>query len=68
MSETSPEQTEAPTETHQVLVNEEGQYCLWPADKPVPSGWTSVFSGSHDACTAHVEDVWTDMRPKSVRG
>ncbi|UUX48465.1 MbtH family NRPS accessory protein [Nisaea acidiphila] len=68
MSETSPGQTDTPAATHQVLVNEEEQYCVWPAGKPVPAGWESVFSGTHEACTAHVEEVWTDMRPKSVRG
>lgn len=58
----------APEQTHQVLVNDEEQYCLWPAEKETPLGWNSVFRGSREACLAHVETVWTDMRPKSVRG
>ena len=52
---------------HQVLVNEEEQYCLWPGDKDVPAGWKSVFQGTHQACLDHVELVWTDMWPKSIR-
>lgn len=53
--------------THRVLVNGEEQYCLWPSDKAVPNGWTAVFDGTREDCLAHVEKVWTDMRPKSVR-
>lgn len=53
--------------THLVLVNHEEQYCLWPALKAVPEGWKSVFEGSREACLSHVEETWTDMRPKSVR-
>lgn len=52
---------------HIVLVNDEEQYCLWPAAKDVPAGWKEVFSGTREACLEHVETVWTDMRPKSVR-
>ncbi len=53
--------------THVILVNHEDQYSLWPIAKSVPSGWSSVFEGTQEACLAHVEEVWTDMRPKSVR-
>ncbi|MBF0255218.1 MAG: MbtH family NRPS accessory protein [Gammaproteobacteria bacterium] len=77
MNNTSPSQTpsqsaSANTEgahppSHQVLVNHEEQYCLWPAEKTVPNGWRAIFSGSHQACLDHVEAVWTDMRPLSVR-
>jgi MbtH protein len=55
------------TATHQVLINDEEQYSLWPGAKPVPSGWRSVFAGSREDCLAHVDAVWTDMRPKSIR-
>ncbi|WP_415952974.1 MbtH family protein [Streptomyces sp. KLOTTS4A1] len=49
------------------LVNDEGQYSLWPAFAEVPSGWR-VASGPADraACLAHVTEHWTDMRPKSL--
>ncbi|WP_084608357.1 MbtH family protein [Nisaea denitrificans] len=66
-SETAPNQAENPVATHQVLINDEEQYCLWPLAKAVPSGWRSVFSGKHEDCVAHVDRTWIDMRPKSVR-
>jgi MbtH protein len=54
--------------TYQVLVNGEGQYSLWPADKEIPAGWEPDGTvGTKDECTAHVDEVWTDMRPRSLR-
>lgn len=51
-----------------VLVNGEEQYSLWLKDKPVPAGWRAAgFDGSKDACTSYVDNVWTDMRPLSLR-
>ncbi|RKT55886.1 MbtH family protein [Saccharothrix australiensis] len=53
---------------YQVLVNDEGQYSLWPAHQPVPAGWVADGkTGTVDECSAHVDSVWTDMRPKSLR-
>ena len=54
----------------QVLVNDEGQYSLWPTFAEVPQGWRVVFGeGTREACLAHIEANWTDMRPLSlVRG
>lgn len=54
---------------HRVLVNEEGQYSIWPSwKKEIPNGWNEVgFEGSKDACLNHIEEVWTDMRPKSLQ-
>lgn len=50
-----------------VLVNEEGQYSVWPSFADVPAGWTAVFGAdTKDACTAYVERHWTDLRPKSL--
>jgi len=69
MSDTSSGSTTVETNSanHQVLVNHEEQYSLWPAGKVIPAGWRSVFSGTREECLSHVEEVWTDMRPKSVR-
>jgi len=54
--------------TYQVLLNDEGQYSLWPADQEVPAGWLpDGTTGSRDECSAHVDEVWTDMRPRSLR-
>ncbi|TWP54346.1 MbtH family NRPS accessory protein [Lentzea tibetensis] len=53
---------------YQVLLNDEEQYSLWPADREVPAGWrTDGFTGTKEECSAHVDEVWTDMRPRSLR-
>jgi MbtH protein len=54
--------------THLVVVNDEEQYSTWPADRPVPAGWTATgFTGDEDACLDHIEQVWVDLRPRSIR-
>jgi MbtH protein len=51
-----------------VLRNDEDQYSLWPAAKPAPDGWTVSHPAASKAdCLAHVESLWTDMRPRSLR-
>jgi MbtH protein len=51
-----------------VVVNGEEQYSIWPAGKTVPQGWReSGFSGVKAECLAHIDAVWTDMRPLSLR-
>jgi MbtH protein len=50
-----------------VLVNEEGQYSLWPATIVVPQGWEPTGPrGNRQVCLDWVEATWTDMRPKSL--
>lgn len=50
-----------------VLLNQEGQYSLWPAFADVPVGWSGVFGPApRAACISFVEAAWTDMRPKSL--
>ncbi|WP_093481637.1 MULTISPECIES: MbtH family NRPS accessory protein [unclassified Streptomyces] len=52
-----------------VVVNHEEQYSIGPADLEIPGGWTDAgFQGAKEDCLAHVERVWTDMRPLSLRG
>lgn len=52
----------------QVVINDEEQYSIWPDYKAIPDGWTAVgVSGDKPTCLAHIEEVWTDMRPKSLR-
>jgi MbtH protein len=59
---------ESPDARFKVLLNAEEQYSLWPADLPVPGGWSETgVLGSPEECDAYVERVWTDLRPKSVR-
>lgn len=54
-----------------VLVNDEEQYSLWPTFAAVPAGWTVVFGGpdgtDRDSALRHVDENWTDMRPRSLR-
>ncbi|MFH8972851.1 MbtH family protein [Streptomyces sp. NPDC017890] len=53
--------------TFLVLVNDEGQHCVWPEFAAVPAGWTTVLpAGSREAALDHIERNWTDMRPKSL--
>ncbi|MFD5201872.1 MbtH family protein [Streptomyces sp. NPDC058375] len=50
-----------------VLVNEENQHSLWPVFAEVPAGWTVVHGeDSRQACLDHINENWTDMRPKSL--
>ncbi|MFF3753080.1 MbtH family protein [Streptomyces sp. NPDC002018] len=54
--------------THQVVVNDEEQYSVWPADRALPLGWHAEGTrGSRADCLAHIGTVWTDMRPLSLR-
>lgn len=53
---------------YNVVVNHEEQYSIWPADRPNPLGWRSVGkSGLKEDCLAYIKEVWTDMRPLSLR-
>ena len=56
------------TITYRVVINHEEQYSIWPADREIPAGWTDVGrAGSKTECLDYIEEVWTDMRPLSVR-
>ncbi|MEX2553407.1 MAG: MbtH family NRPS accessory protein [Actinomycetota bacterium] len=51
-----------------VVVNHEEQYSIWPADRENPAGWRDAGkSGTKAACLAYIEELWTDMRPLSLR-
>jgi MbtH protein len=53
---------------YKVVVNHEEQYSIWPADKENALGWTDAGkSGTKAACLAHIKEVWTDIRPLSLR-
>jgi MbtH protein len=50
-----------------VLVNEEGQYSLWPSFRDAPAGWSPVgASGDRQTCLDWIDSTWRDMRPKSL--
>lgn len=56
------------TRTYLVVRNDEEQYSIWPDERELPAGWRSEgVSGSKNECLAHIEKVWTDMRPLSLR-
>lgn len=51
-----------------VVINHEEQYSIWPTFKDIPAGWKAVgVEGTKQECLAHIEQVWTDMRPLSLR-
>ena len=53
---------------YKVVVNHEEQYSIWPADRENPPGWRDAGkSGLKAECLAYVKEVWTDMRPLSLR-
>ncbi len=53
---------------YKVVVNHEEQYSIWPADRENPRGWKDVGkSGQKKDCLAYIEEVWTDMRPLTLR-
>ncbi len=53
---------------YKVVVNHEEQYSIWPVDRENPRGWKSVgFEGTKKECLNYIEEVWTDMRPLSLR-
>ncbi len=56
------------TTVYNVVINQEEQYSIWPADRSNPLGWNDVGkSGPKAECLAYIKEVWTDMRPASLR-
>jgi MbtH protein len=50
------------------VVNHEEQYSIWPARRELPAGWKDTgICGSRAECLAYIQEVWTDMRPLSLR-
>ena len=53
---------------YDVVLNDEEQYSIWPAHKELPAGWRKAGkTGPKQECLDYVNEVWTDMRPKSLR-
>ena len=53
---------------YKVVVNHEEQYSIWPEYRDNPQGWTDVGKvGPKAECLAYIKEVWTDMRPLSLR-
>jgi MbtH protein len=56
------------TRVYKVVVNHEEQYSIWLADRENALGWHDAGkSGTKEECLAYIKDVWTDMRPLSLR-
>jgi MbtH protein len=59
---------EQDTTVYRVVVNHEEQYSIWPEWKDIPAGWRATGpTGKKDECLAYIKEVWTDMRPLSLR-
>jgi len=51
-----------------VVVNVEEQYSIWPEYMPIPNGWRQAGkTGKKQECLDFIKEVWTDMRPLSLR-
>jgi MbtH protein len=56
------------TTTYKAVVNHEEQYSIWPAGRKNPLGWRDTGkSGTKAECLEYIKEVWTDMRPLSLR-
>lgn len=65
MSEISENQN---IDIYDVVMNHEEQYSIWQKEREIPNGWKTVGkSGTKDECLAYIKEVWTDMRPLSLR-
>jgi MbtH protein len=53
---------------YKAVINDEEQYSIWPADRANPSGWRDVGKvGTKSEVLAAIKELWTDMRPLSLR-
>lgn len=56
------------TRIYKVVVNHEEQYSIWPVERANPLGWSDGGkSGTKKECLDYIQEVWTDMRPLSLR-
>ncbi|PSB01756.1 MbtH family protein [Merismopedia glauca] len=56
------------TTIYKVVINHEEQYSIWAAYRENPLGWQDVGkSGTKTECLEYIKEVWTDMRPLSLR-
>ena len=53
---------------YKVVINHEEQYSIWPEDRENAPGWHDEgTAGTKEQCLAHIDKVWVDMRPLSLR-
>jgi len=68
MEKPMPVQDENDVRQYKVVVNHEEQYSIWPAEKQNPLGWKDAGkTGVKQDCLEYIKEVWTDMRPLSLR-
>jgi MbtH protein len=59
---------EEDTTIYTVVINHEEQYSIWPSHRELPRGWRSAGKEGRKAeCLQYIDQVWTDMRPLSLR-
>ena len=53
---------------YKVVINDEEQYSIWPANRENALGWQDAGkSGTKTECLEFIKEAWTDMRPLSLR-
>ncbi len=56
------------TTIYTVVINDEEQYSIWPEYREIPLGWRAAGkTGLKQECLEYIKEVWTDMRPLSLR-
>jgi MbtH protein len=51
-----------------VVRNDEDQYSIWRVGKQLPDGWLPIGRpAAKDECLKRIGELWTDMRPASLR-
>jgi MbtH protein len=51
-----------------VVVNDQGQYSIWPTFHDIPAGWHAVgVRGNRQTCCDYIDRTWTDLRPRRLR-
>lgn len=56
------------TQLYYIVKNFEEQYSIWPSYKPIPEGWETIGDPrKKSSCLEYIKEVWTDMRPLSLR-
>jgi MbtH protein len=57
-----------PSDEYDVVVNGEEQYSIWPVGRDAPDGWRAIgVRGQKAECLQRIDELWTDMRPRSLR-
>ncbi len=50
-----------------VVKNIYGQFSIWPAEKALPNGWSTVGERApKDECLLMIETLWDDIRPRAT--